>query len=147
MEQATQSDNTPAAAPEVVAAPAKAKSIEFGKGRYSTIMSEAFGDGQRLLGLTPKQAERFARQLGSDLGRLNWDVSVSYGKMSKSGTLTLRDLGKAKVTAGYAVSLAKTCAQLNEVNDYKVVRVNSEGGVELVHDGIAEWLNGKSLGE
>ena len=114
---------------------------EFGKGRYSGLAKEAYGDGVRLIGLTEKQADKFARTLAADWGRAQFEVSAKYGrKADKDGMITLREASKAKVRETRAITLARALVNLQ---DAKVLIGEMESnfkGFELSKE-MTEWLN------
>ena len=89
---------------------------DFGSGKYSRVMREAFKDAKRLTDLPAERAEQFARDLGSELGRANWDAKVSYGKTGKDGNVTLKDVAKAKMTETKAITLARILSAYNDAN-------------------------------
>ena len=133
--------STPATATNVPATTAKGKP-DFGQGRYSSAMAEAYSDALRLLPVTASQAERFARALGSDLGAVKFDGGVKYGATNKDGKLTLREAATAK---GHPETMAFTFARfLSDVNEahkragkVPIARVTD---CEL-SEAALEWLN------
>ncbi len=114
--------------------------LEWGNGRYSVLMKEAYKDAKRLFGMPSAKAEKFARQLGSDLGKVNFQVTMTYGKYNKDNKLNLKDVATAKLVTGtYSIAIAKCIAALNEANKLGVYQMGPRGA-ELVHDEIREWL-------
>lgn len=88
---------------------------DFGQGRYSGLMSEAWSDARRLTNLDDKAAEKFARDLGSDWGRVAPKVTASYGA-SRSGQTTLKEVATAKgVLETRAITLARLLAEANKL--------------------------------
>lgn len=90
-------------------------SPDFGDGRYSSLMREAYRDAQRLTDLPPERCERFARDLGSDWGRAQCKVKATYGKTKSDGTTTLKDVGSAKIVETRSISLARILVKVNEL--------------------------------
>lgn len=88
---------------------------DFGNGRYSGLMSEAYRDAIRLTDLSSAKAEDFARQLGSDWGRVKLSVSVKYGNSTKDGAVSLKEVAKAKTTETKAITLARLLDRANEL--------------------------------
>jgi len=93
---------------------AKTGEPDFGSGRYSGVMREAFKDARRYTDLELPRAEQFARDLGSDLGRANWSVTTSYGKAGKDGLTSLKEVSKAKLTETRAITLARILTAFND---------------------------------
>lgn len=116
------------------------KGPDFGEGRYSCVMREAYADSLRLVTDDPAKAEAFARQLGQDLGRAMSEtpVSVRYGKASKDGKMTLKEAATVKgVTARNSLTLGRLIAMANDINTTKLARVDS-----LTLTGtLEEWFN------
>lgn len=90
--------------------------VDFGSGRYSGVMQEAYKDALRLTDLTPERAEQFARDLGSDLGRANWSAATKYGKSGKDGLTSVKEVAKAKLTETRAITLARILSAYNDAN-------------------------------
>lgn len=73
----------------VVESPVKATGeileVSFGSGPFSKLMGNYFNKAQEVLAFPAPKAEKFARQLGSDLGAINKDMhfDVSAGKPDK----------------------------------------------------------------
>lgn len=77
-------------------APAEAVKPEFGSGRYSVIMAFCFNEAVKILSMTPKGAELFARRVGSQVGvqmkNVSYETNVKIGRTSaKAGTLTVSE--------------------------------------------------------
>lgn len=113
---------------------------DLGNGRYSAVMAEAHADCLRLVSKDTAKAEKFARQLGADLGRAMSasPVSVKYGKANKDGRMTLKEAASVKgVTVTNAMSLGRLISMANDINGTKLARVDS-----LTLAGpVAEWFN------
>lgn len=127
--------------PITTVAPAKSGKPDFGDGRYSAVMREAFADCQRLVSQDATKAEAFARQLGADLGRAMAaiPVKVGYGKANKDGRMTLKEAASVKgVTSTNALTLARLISLANDVNATKLARVDSLTLVAGSH--VAEWF-------
>lgn len=126
---------------EAKAAPEKVVYGEFGKGRYSGLAKEAYGDGIRLIGLTEKEADKFARTLAADWGRAQFEVTAKYGrKADKDGMITLREASKAKVRETRAITLARALVALQ---DAKVLIGEVESNFKgfVLSKEMSEWLN------
>ena len=121
--------------------------VDFGDGRYSKVMTELYGDAQRLLGLSSKQAEKAARQYGVDLGRYFASaqvegINVGNAKKSKNwdGQVTLKEaVTKVKGHLTHALCVAKLCAMLQDAKTYGIT---SYPEVEL-SQALQDWLNNK----
>lgn len=98
------------------------KPIDFGDGRYSQCMRELFKDSQRLLCLTPEQAEKLARNFGSEMGRLSPTITFKYGKVNKDGKMSLRETCATLkgVTHTYTLGLARCIMLLQEATGFGV---------------------------
>jgi len=140
MSQQTSTNVEPQQPPAPAPAPAKAKVIDFGNGRYSQAMKELFGDSQRLLGITEKQAEKLARSFGAELGRYNLHSKISFGKYSaKSNQITLKESASLKgLVVTYPISMAKLCILMQECIAFGLDVENST--IEL-QSAWAAWLN------
>ncbi len=91
---------------------------DFGSGRYSSVMAEAYSDALRLTGMDKATAEKFARDLGSDLGRAlaKSPVSVGYGKANKDGKMTLKEASSVKgIYATRPITLARLLSLANDL--------------------------------
>lgn len=86
---ATQNTTTPAIKIEVP---------NFGNGRFAGEMQNFWEQSQKLFGLTPAQAEKFARQAASDAGAIlaNATATIKIGKMNKDGKASISDASKVK---------------------------------------------------
>lgn len=113
------------------------KEPDFGNGRYSTAMKELYQDSQRLLGLSPEHAKKLAEVFGSDLGRYAPKIEFKFGRKSKDGKITIRELSKMKdLTITNSISLMRAVQLLQEATGWGV---NSYKGVTLDAQFI-EWL-------
>jgi len=86
---ATIDDSIPKEAPAI-------ETPKFGSGRYSVLMAFCFNQSIKLIGMSPKAAERFALNVGTQVGRymkdVKFDASVKIGKTSgKEGTLSVSE--------------------------------------------------------
>lgn len=80
---------------------------DFGNGRYSPLMSEAYDDAMTVFKLSSERAAKLARAIGADLGAFfaNQPVEVKLGKMNKDGKLTIAEACKVKgITCTNAIS-------------------------------------------
>lgn len=119
----------------------KAKYGDFGQGRYSALAMEAYKDAKRLLGLTEKQADKFARTLSADWGRAQFTVAGKYGnKADAEGFTTLREVSKAKVKETRAITLARGLTKLQEVKA-SIGETDSSFKGFVIAEEIVEWLN------
>lgn len=114
------------------------KKISFGDGRYSSAMKELYQDSQRLLKITPKQAERLARSYGAELGRFNATPKISFGRLTKDYKITLKESSLIKgVSLTYAIALARLCVTLQECFTFGI-----EEFVEIsLKENHLKWLN------
>ena len=95
--------------------------IDFGNGRYSPLMVEAFKDAKTIFAFNDKSAEKLARQIGSDFGAAmqNTIAASKIGKaLSKDGKVTLSEAAKAKVTVTNALLIMRAMAYCNEAGKY-----------------------------
>ena len=82
---------------------------DFGKGNFSTIMSEAYDSAMHLFHLESEKAEKYARQLASDLGAIHASVQFDFkaGKPDKDAFRKIALAGKSgKVTVSPALAVA-----------------------------------------
>ncbi len=90
----------------------------FGEGRYSAHMKTMYGDAKVYFQCSPEQADRLARSIGAELGRIQFDgdAKVAYGKITGKGEITVRgsQQGKLKTTASIALRIGKIIMLLNE---------------------------------
>jgi hypothetical protein len=72
--------------------------VNFGQGRYSAEMLRIYVELQEKFDIEPRKAEKIARQAGSDAGAAfrNATATISIGKSSKDGKVTIADASKAK---------------------------------------------------
>ncbi len=77
------------------------KPVDFGSGRYSPLMQESFKAAKTVFGFDDKQAEKLARQIGSDFGAAMRDTQAT-SKIGKSingdGKVSLSEAAKCKTT-------------------------------------------------
>lgn len=116
----------------------------FGRGKYSQLMGELYTDCQRVLGLTPKQAEKVARAYASEVGRIDATsdgLKHKIGKLNKDGMLTVAESVKLKgLHLTPALACAKLCAELDGLKKFWLM-LGPKGGSEIVlHDNIVSWL-------
>lgn len=125
----------------------KEKEPDFGNGRFSQVMHECWSDCQRLLGFSSKQAERVARALGADAGKLDFKMELGIGKLvgkTHDAKISLRTFSKSvKTTLTNSICIAKLCALLQECRSYKLK--NSQA-VEL-EKSLMDWVNEKATTE
>ena len=111
--------------------------VDFGAGRYSAVMAEACGDAHRLTDMDAETCEAFARQLGSYLGRATAGkpVTVTYGKTTKDGKLTLKEACNIKgVTETKSMTLGRLLSKLNELAKLaQIGQVDFEGSFPVTH--------------
>ena len=123
-------------------APVKSRVPDFGSGMFSKVMKELYEDSQRLLDLSPPQAERLAWSLGSDMGKHQQQASgIRIGSKSKNkDNYTVRTLCDAikGCPAYFSTDLLKLCAMLDDCKRYGMENVT----VELTQTKM-DWLNKK----
>ena len=105
------------------------KDINFGAGRMSHLMTESFKDAKRIFKLDDKQAEKLARQIGSDYGAAEQRgiVTGKLGKANKDNLVTVATSSKVKgvhltpaLTVLYAIQFA------NEAGKYGFIAGTTE---------------------
>lgn len=119
---------------------------DFGKSRYSRIMSIAYEDAIRVIGLEPEHAERYARSFGADLGRTNVCPEsmkdLKFSKVNADGFTKIRETGKSTlVKFSYAMELNRFIVGLDELRS-SVANNTPLYTVELA-DHLQEWLESK----
>lgn len=116
------------------------KKVTFGDGRYSNAMNELYKDSQRLLSLTPEQAERLARQLGVELGRLNMTNKISFGRVTKNQQVTIKEIASIKgVTMTHTLNMNMACVKLQEALNFGLDAI-----IEVkIKDNVMEFLSPK----
>lgn len=116
----------------------KASKVSFGDGRYSPVMNELYKDSIRLLQLTQKQAERLARAYGAELGKLQMQNKISFGRVTKNQQVTIREIASIKgVTMTHTLNLAKACVVLQDSLNFGIDSI-----IEVkLRDNVLEWLN------
>jgi hypothetical protein len=116
------------------------KVIDFGSGKYSAIMHAFYKDLIRLLALSETQAEKAAKTLGSDMGRLNLGVEkLRFSKPNKDGYTKVSENGTMKdVPFKYSFTLFKLCQVLQEAKVYGVIEYGD--GIKL-NEEMTKWLN------
>lgn len=107
----------------------KTQTPEFGNGRYSALMAEAYEDSMLILSLTSEQAEKLARQIGSDYGAIMASTTVTMdkakvSKTSKDGKVTVSEASaKVKnVTMTNALFALRTINYVNECGKHGFIR-------------------------
>lgn len=106
---------------------------DFGHGRYTSLMCECYRDARRILNASPEFAEKWARDVASEIGRHNAMVSVTIGKPNKDGAVTIREASRIKgVPMTNNIALLRLVGQLNELQSASI------------HHGVLE-LNGMLL--
>lgn len=98
--------------------------VEF-TGRYAPVQKEFYSDMVRVLGFSSEQAERTARDLGSDLGRIDKIDSDNFklrlGKLSTKD-MTIRSvnmaIGVKNVPSSYSLRIFKIVAELNTISQW-----------------------------
>ena len=112
--------------------------VSFGDGRYSPVMKELYNDSIRLLQLSSKQAERLARSYGAELGKLQMQNKISFGRVTKNQQVTIREIASIKgVTMTHTLNLAKACVVLQDSLSFGIDSI-----IEVkLRDNVLEWLN------
>jgi len=115
------------------------REISFGEGRYSPLMSESFKDAKAIFGLDDKQAEKLARQIGSDFGAaMRGSIATAkLGKaLSKDGKVTVKEAASVKgITLTNALLALRAMDYANESTKFGIAR------------GETKWIASKLLGE
>lgn len=121
---------------------------DFGETRYSRIMSIAYKDAIRVIGLEPKQAERYANAFGADLGRAKACpermADLKFTKVNKDGFTRISESSKSTlVKFSYAMELNRLICGLDDMRG----SVEAEAGKPLFEvrlaDRLVEWLEKK----
>jgi hypothetical protein len=116
--------------------------VSFGNGRYSAVMEELYKDIQRIFNISAEQAEKVARQFGSDFGAAmaSQPVSVKYGKkLSDDGKLTLAESCRAKgITATNSIMVARACDWVNTCKNFGVSYTDTQWKLSGLLD---KWVN------
>lgn len=97
------------------------KAVDFGNGRYSPLMTESFKSAKTVFGFDDTQAERLARQIGSDFGAAMRDTIASskIGKaLSKDGKVSLSEAAKCKTTVTNALLAMRALQFASEAGKY-----------------------------
>lgn len=113
---------------------------KFGTGRYSPLMEEIYKDAQNIFKITPKHAEKLARQIASDIGAYmaKAPVEVTLRKSGKDGKLTIREASKLKgVTMTYALHVMMA---INFANDAVAHGFNRNDTKWSLTESLAESL-------
>lgn len=102
------------------------KEVSFGEGRYSPVMKELHHDLQSIFRLPSEQAEKIARQYGSDFGAAlkSAPVKVSVGKtVNSDGKITLGESCKVKgITVTNSIMVARAVDYANGAMKYGIAR-------------------------
>lgn len=113
--------------------------IDFGGGRYSALMAEAFKDTKRLFGWDNEQAESYARALGAEYGRcLTGNAAVKFGKLSEDGKVNMREAMSIKgITVTPCLSIALALVKANEL---KTLGFKLDGVLAPINDNVKDWI-------
>lgn len=96
--------------------------IDFGNGRYSPLMREAFQDLQRIFGLSEKTSEVVAKRIGADYGGV-----VSGGFIKLSHTTVGKTRGNdQKVTVKEAATSVKNVHLTNGLIALRAINFANE---------------------
>jgi len=104
---------------------------DFGAGRYSTFMGQVFTGCRYLFKLSETVSAKIARDAGSDIGSAMKhanDAKISLGKVSKSGTVTVKDAASVK---GVYVT--------NPIMVARAIQWIDEAGKNGISYGSTEW--------
>ena len=103
---------------------------DFGAGRYSTFMGQVFKGCKSLFNLSEKVSAKIARDAGSDIGsamKYAADAKVSLGKVSKAGTITVKDAASVKgVYVTNPIMMARSIQWIDEAGKNGVSYGNTE---------------------
>jgi len=106
------------------------KPIDWGKGSYSGLMSECHRDAMRVFKLASDQAEVLARAIATELGAIRalGKTTVTFGKLSKDGKVTMRDVG-----------VIKGVTMTNTLMAFKALLYANEAGKNGFSAGRTQW--------
>lgn len=115
----------------------------FGNGRYSNEMARLFEESQKLLGFTAAQAEKFARQAGSDAGAVfkNTNATIKVGKANGDGKATIADASKAKgVTLTNALHVVRAIQWIGEAEKNGISWSGTKWQLSRMNDNMLKYL-------
>jgi len=104
---------------------------DFGAGRYSMFMGQVYQGCVSLFDLSEKVSAKIARDAGSDIGaalKHSSDAKIALGKVSKAGTVTVKD---AVAVKGVYVT--------NPIMVARSIQWIDEAGKNGVSYGLTEW--------
>lgn len=103
---------------------------DFGNGRYSHLMEQVYTQSQTVFKLPKDKAEKLARDISSEIGKVmaNVKVDVKLGKVSKDGKLTISEAAKLK---GFTTT--------NQVMALKALHYAAEAGKNGFSWGKTQW--------
>lgn len=107
---------------------------DFGDKRYSAEMKRLYGDFQKLFGLPPWQAEKIARQVGSDFGEMMKNQSVAISVSAATGKNH-----DGKITIGEKVKNLKGVTLTNTLLLVRAVQWIGEAGKNGLSYGFTKW--------
>lgn len=91
---------------------------DFGAGRYSMFMGQVFEGCKSLFKLSLEVSAKIAKDAGSDIGSAlakSNDAKIGLGKVSKSGTVTVKDSASIKgVYVTNPIMVARSIQWINE---------------------------------
>ena len=103
---------------------------DFGSGRYSTFMGQVFEGCRSLFDLSNTVSAKIARDAGSDIGsamKHASDAKISLGKVSKSGTITVKDAANVKgVFVTNPIMIARSIQWIDEAGKNGISYGNTE---------------------
>lgn len=132
---------TQAATNETTSSPSEVKR-DFGAGRYSASMAEAYRDLKRVLKFKENLAFLVAKQFGDDVGQAmaqqTGAAKIKLGnKLSKEGQISIREILPAvKYTVKNSITLVKLCQHLDAGRQF---------GLEFTH--ASRYMLTKELNE
>lgn len=118
---------------------------QFGKGRYSAEMERLYNQAQELLGFTPTQAEKFARQAGADAGSAlkNSVASIRVSKANADGKATISDAAKLKgVTLTNSLAIVRAIQWIGEAEKNFVSYGKTKWTLSAMNENLAKYVAG-----
>ena len=108
----------------------KSTKPDFGNGKYSGLMEIAWHQAMKVYGLTSQVAEKFARQVATELGAAmaNEAVKIKLGKVTSGGKISITETSQLK---GIIVT--------NTILAYKGLLWSAEAGKNGISHGDTSW--------
>ena len=118
---------------------------QLGKGRYSNEMERLFNQAQELLGFTPAQAEKFARQAGADAGSAlkNSVATIRVSKANADGKATISDASKLKgVTLTNSLAIVRAIQWIADAEKNFVSYGNTSWKLSDMNENLKKYVAG-----